>query len=425
MTPTARNVRRRDPDEGGIRSINRWLVRAFVTLTLLVLVAALAGSGYQSKLSSVQKNDNSAYLPSSAEATQVANISTSFNADDTIPGFLVYHRAGGLTGADRAKIMRDEQALRSLPGLASGRIGDPVVARDGATAALSVPLVARVDGKDVQGNDLSDAEKRIQDLGHRGNPPGLEVHTAGAGGLLGAFIDAFSGLDGKLLITAGLVVIVLLLLVYRSPVLWAVPLVSVALALSLSSGIVYALAKSGKITLNGQSQGILSVLVFGAGTDYALLLISRYREQLHHQARRRDAMVAALRGAAAPIAASAATVIASMLCLLASDLNSNRSLGPVLAIGVACTVLVMLTLLPTLLVLLGRWIFWPRIPRAGQTFDTAHDSGWARLAGFLGRHARPAWAAGLVILVVGIVFLPGLKASGLSSSDVSPTPRMR
>jgi RND superfamily putative drug exporter len=414
--PSETRTSQREPEQ---ESATRrpWVFRALLGVALVVFLVGLVGGGYQSKLTEVQKNDNSAFLPGSAEATKVDKITTGFNTNNTIPGFLVYHRPGGLTPEDRAKIARDAQAVTTLPGVAGDQVTGPTFAPDGATAAVSVPLLARINGVIVNGDDLSNAEKRVQDLGKAGAPPGLEVHTAGAGGLIGAFIDAFSGLDGKLLLTAGLVVIILLLLVYRSPVLWVVPLVSVFLALGVSSIIVYALAKSGTITLNGQSQGILSVLVFGAGTDYALLIISRYREELHSYRGRRLAMVAALRGAAPPILASAATVVLSMLCLLASELNSNRSLGPVLAVGIGCTLLVMLTVLPVALVLLGRWIFWPRVPHVDHRVDLARQGVWGRIAAFIGRHARPAWALSLLVLVVGIVFVPTLKASGLSTTN--------
>ncbi|HSP36712.1 MAG TPA: MMPL family transporter [Frankiaceae bacterium] len=402
---------------GGTRTAPTWLLRVLLGLGILVFLVGLVGGGYQSKLSEVQKNDNSAFLPGSAEATKVDRITTAFNTNNTIPGFLVYHRPGGLTAADRAAIADDLRALATTHGVAADQVSGPTVAGDGATATLAVPLVARVAGASVNGNDLSTAEKDVKAIGHAGTPPGLEVHTAGAGGLLGAFIDAFGGLDGKLLVTAGLVVVILLLLVYRSPVLWIVPLISVFLSLGFSSLLVYALAKSGTITLNGQSQGILSVLVFGAGTDYALLIISRYREELHVFPRRRDAMASALRGAAPPILASAATVVLSMLCLLASQLNSNRSLGPVLALGVACTLVVMLTVLPVLLVLLGRWVFWPRVPHVDEQVDLARHGLWGRVAATIGRHARPAWVISLLVLLVGILFVPGLKASGLSTTD--------
>ena len=202
---------------------------------------------------------------------------------------------------------------------------------------------------------------------------GLTVNVAGPAGLLGDLIEVFTAIDGPLLLVTLVVVLIILLIVYRSPVLWIFPLLAAGMSYSLASVFVYFLAEADVIKLNGQAQGILTVLVFGAGTDYALLLIARYREELHRHDRPWDAMKTAWRGAAPAIVASGVTVIVSLLCLLLSSLNSNRALGPVAALGIAATLLVMLTFLPALLVLGGRWAFWPRTP-AGATRRTRRPS---------------------------------------------------
>jgi RND superfamily putative drug exporter len=248
-------------------------------------------------------------------------------------------------------------------------------------------------------------------------PPGLAVHSAGAGGLIAAFIDAFSGLDGNLLLAAGLVVIVILLFVYRSPVLWFYPLFSAVIALGTASMIIYALAKSGTITLNGQSQGILSVLVIGAGTDYALLLVSRYREELHEYTSRVEAMRVAWKAAAQPILASAVTVILGLLCLTFAELNSTSGLGPVCAIGIACTALVMLTVLPAMLVISGRWIFWPKRPGVDHQSDIATHGLWGRIAGAVTRNSTKSWAISGLVLIACVIAISGLKTDGLSTID--------
>jgi RND superfamily putative drug exporter len=154
----------------------------------------------------------------------------------------------------------------------------------------------------------------------------------------------------------------ILIVVYRSPILWIIPLLSALFALSTAGGIVYLLAKNDIIDVDGQSQGILSVLVIGAATDYALLLIARYREELHLHENRFDAMRAAYKGVWEPILASGSTVAISLLVLLFSQLTNTAGLGPIGAIGIACSVITILTLLPALLLLFGRWIFWPRRP---------------------------------------------------------------
>lgn len=391
----------------------RWL---FGALALLVLFLGGAGGSYQGKLSSVQKNDNAAFLPKSAESTRVDAESRTFAAVQTIPGAVVYQRLAGLTAADLAKIKADAQAFRAISGVAADQIGIPQFTPDGRTASIQVPLVGQQGSVSVQGDVLVKVEKLVISTARAGSPAGLAVHSAGPGGLLVAFIDAFSGIDGALLLVAGLVVIGLLLVVYRSPVLWFFPLFSAGLALGGASLVIYELAKHNVLTLNGQSQGILSVLVIGAGTDYALLLISRYREELHRYASRVDAMARAWRGAAPAIGASALTVILGLLCLTFGQLNSDRSLGPVAAIGIACTVIVMLTFLPVLLVLAGRWIFWPRVPHVEHTTDLATHSGWGRFSRALGRRDRASWIVATVILFLCVAGVSGLKASGLTTA---------
>jgi RND superfamily putative drug exporter len=335
----------------------------------------------------------------------------------TIPGFVVYERAGGLTAADKAKIESDRTAILAIGGVAADQAG-PVSYSDKAPAAyVSVPLVAKNGAVSVDGAELAKVEKRVLAVATAHVPPGLSVHAAGPGGLLVAFIDAFNGIDGALLLAAGAVVIVILLVVYRSPVLWFFPLFSSVLALGAAALIIYPLAKHGVITLNGQSQGILSVLVIGAGTDYALLLVSRYREELHNYDSRVQAMTRAWRGAAPAIGASAITVIIGLLCLTLGQLNSDRSLGPVCAIGIACTVAVMLTFLPMFLVLFGRWVFWPRVPHVDHQADIATHGVWGRFAAAIGRHPRRSWTITTAALLICVVGLIGLKTGGLSTVD--------
>jgi putative drug exporter of the RND superfamily len=383
---------------------------------LMLLVGGFGGS-YQGKLGSVQKNDNAAYLPATAESTRVSDVQRRFVPVQTVPGFVVYQRAGGLTAADRAAIARDAGTMRGIAGVAAGQVAGPQFSRDGTTASIAVPLVARSGGKAVNGDRLVAVEKDVLDVARSGAPPGLVVHSAGPGGLLVAFIDSFSGIDGTLLVVAGLVVIVILLVVYRSPVLWFVPLFSAALALGAAALVVYQLALHEVVTLTGQSQGILSVLVLGAGTDYALLLISRYREELHREESRVQAMIRAWRGAAPAIAASAATVVLGLLCLGFGELNSDKSLGPVCAVGIACTLLVMLTFLPVFLALLGRWVFWPRIPRADQASDLATHGAWAPFAAALERRSRLAWTVSAAVLLACAAALPALDTGGLAITD--------
>ena len=383
---------------------------------LVFLVGALGGS-YQGRLGEVQKNDNAAYLPATAESTRVGDEARRFIDVETVPGFVVYHRDGGLTAADKAAIGADLADFRAIDGVAADQVAGPQFSADGQTASTAVPLIGRTGSTTVNGEQLVAVEQQVLKVARDGAPAGLAVHSAGVGGLLVAFIDSFSGLDSTLLLVAGIVVVVILLVVYRSPVLWFFPLFSAVLALGAASLAIYYLAKNGVLTLNGQSQGILFVLVIGAGTDYALLLISRYREELHTHESRVAAMTQAWRGAAPAIGASAATVILGLLCLGFGELNSDRSLGPVCAIGIACTVVVMLTFLPAFLALFGRWVFWPRTPHVDRASDIATHGVWWRFAQGLGRRARPAWIGATVVLLAFLAFLPTLDSNGLAITD--------
>ncbi|MGF7236627.1 MAG: MMPL family transporter, partial [Frankia sp.] len=298
MTPTTPPT-----SEPPHRSRPRILYVFGLVAVILFLIGAMGGS-YQGKLSGVQKNDNAEYLPNSAESTKVDAQSQQFRSVLSIPGFIVYQRNAGLTPADKVKIEADATSFATLPGVAGNQIVGPTYAAGGTTANISVPLIGKNRGVDVQGNELTKNEKRVIAAARANAPPGLVIHSAGAGGLLVAFIDTFKGIDGALLLAAGIVVIAILLVVYRSPVLWFFPLFSAALALGAAALVIYPLARHNVLTLNGQSQGILSVLVIGAGTDYALLLISRYREELHNYDSRIAALIRAWRGAAPAIAAS-------------------------------------------------------------------------------------------------------------------------
>jgi putative drug exporter of the RND superfamily len=240
------------------------------------------------------------------------------------------------------------------------------------------------------------------------------VYVTGPAGYFADFSKVFSGFDSTLLyITA---VIVILLLTYRSPVLWLLPLGCVFVALTAAQAVIYLLARNAGLTVNGQTAFILTVLVFGAGTDCALLLTARYREELRRHADRHEAMAVALGRAAPAIIASGATVILSLLCLLVAELSSTRSLGPVTAIGVAVGLLAMITLLPALLVVFGRWVFWPRRPTMDSAEPTEHGL-WARIGQRMAVRPRLVWVMTAVVLGLLALGTTGLDANDLQSKD--------
>src|SRR5688572_3145061 len=228
---------------------------------------------------------------------------------------------------------------------------------------------------------------------------GVNVYVAGAGGQAADSAEAFGGIDSTLLTATLSVVILILLFTYRSPILWILPIFSAVVALFVSQALVYFLARYADLTVNGQSYAILTILVIGAGTDYALLLVARYREELRRHEDRHEAMAFALHRAAPAILASAATVVVGMLCLTVAEMNSTAGLGPVAAVGIAVTFLVMVTLLPALLVITGRWIFWPKRPAFGSPEPT--ESGfWAKVAAWIKPRPRRVWVGTTVILAV-------------------------
>jgi putative drug exporter of the RND superfamily len=388
-------------------TMRRIIIAAAAITTIWLGLGAWAGP-LAGRLSEVAENDNAAFLPSDAEATRAERLAVDFTDRQTLPAVVVYERPGGVTAADGARVVADARALASIQGVVPP-LPPPVPSQDGEALELVVPIDSTAAGGDVDAIVESIREAAP-------SRDGLTVHVTGPAGLLADLIAVFKEIDVTLLLVTASIVVLILLVVYRSPLLWLVPLISTGIAFAGAGAAVYGLADAGAIDLNGQAQGILTVLVFGAGTDYALLLIARYREELHQHPSTATAMMAALRGAAPALVASAGTVIASLLCLLLSGLNSNRALGPVGAIGIGVTLVVMLTLLPALLLLGGRWVFWPRVPRAGQPMTESRL--WRRMAALIGHRARTVWIITTVVLAALSVGLTRLDVSGLSQADV-------
>ncbi|WP_205473632.1 MMPL family transporter [Nocardioides sp. SYSU D00038] len=361
-----------------------WVVVA-VWVGLVVGGFALAG-----KLDSVTRDGQVDYLPASAQSTRV------LQAEADLPGgengllVVVYERPGGLQPGDREAALRGHAELAERFGTDADAPPEIVDSADGTALMYALPLDREAVAEEA--GATADARRLLADT-----PDGLDVHVTGPTALGADMDEVFDAVDSRLLLATALVVAVLLILTYRSPLLWLVPLAAVGVAAVTSMGVVYALTQALDFTITSMSSALLIVLVFGAGTDYALLLVSRYREELHHHERPIDAMLAALRGAGPAILASAATVVAGLLCLLAADLNSISSLGPVGAAGIGAALLVMLTLFPALLVVLGRRVFWPFVPRFGAEVRAA-GSRWARLGDLVARRRVVGWLVPLVLL---------------------------
>ncbi|MGI5371286.1 MMPL family transporter [Streptomyces iakyrus] len=386
----------------------KWLVLVFWVVVLFI------AAPFAMKLTDAQDNDAASWLPGSAESTQVLEISEDFRPEQ-IPAVVIYARESGLTAQDRAEITEDVSQLKQLRdhGIIGEQTRGPVFDRqtDPRAAQVFVPIMMDEEGWER----ISPAVESIRDdVGTGGD--GLSVHITGPGGTSADFAEAFEGIDSTLLFAAMTVVIVMLLITYRSLTLLLVPLIAVVCALFTSQALIYVLAEHAGLTVNGQSAGILTVLVFGAGTDYALLLVARYREELRRHEDRHEAMALALHRAGPAVLASGATVVLSMLVLLTAEMNSTSGLGPVAAIGVAVALFAMMSLFPALLVIFGRWIFWPVIPHLGSPEPTERGV-WARTGRRIARRPRMTWAVTALALAVCSLGLIQLRAEGIGNAD--------
>jgi RND superfamily putative drug exporter len=382
--------------------VTKWIVLAFWLVTVVV-----AGS-FAAKLTDVQNNEASSWLPASAESTKALEKLGPFQDPNSIPTLVVYERDSGLTEADIAAATEDAAEFASVNGV-DGEIQGPFPSEDGQALQTVVTFNFGPDGWNAM-PDAADDLRAIATL------DGGNVYIAGAGGQAADAAEAFAGIDTNLLFATLAVVIIILLFTYRSPILWVLPIICAGVALFTSQAIIYFLAKYADLTVNGQSQAILTILVIGAGTDYALLLVARYREELRRHEDRHEAMAFALHRAAPAVLASAATVVVSMLCLLVAEMNSTAGLGPVAAIGIAVTFCVQVTLLPALLVITGRWIFWPKRPDFGSPEPTKSGF-WAKVGRWIAPRPRRVWIGTTLALGVACLGLFALNTSGLSTED--------
>jgi RND superfamily putative drug exporter len=402
-------------------------------LAMLVVISWFIITGFFGplfgKLTSVQENNNSSFLPKGAEATQAADLIEGFSADSFLafPTLILFE--GKVTPENLAAINAHMAGVGSLAiGDTDKKISDYIApdqvisvfpSEDGEAILANVPL---------DGNAISEllpndepvlpaiVEALREDVKPLAEANGVSHYVTGPAGLLGDLFGAFGSIDSTLLLTTLAVVAVILIVVYRSPVLWIIPLLSSLFALSTAGGIVYLLAKADIIDVDGQSQGILSVLVIGAATDYALLLIARYREELHHHENRFDAMRAAYKGVWEPILASGSTVAIALMVLLFSQLTNTAGLGPIGAIGIVVSMITILTLLPALLLLFGRWIFWPRVPK-NDGDDHVLEGLWSKVGAGIGRNPRKAWVISGTVLLLFAFASTTLKADGIGTVD--------
>ncbi|WP_028061463.1 MMPL family transporter [Candidatus Solirubrobacter pratensis] len=382
----------------------KWIVFA-VTFVVFLGFASQGG-----KFQDAQKNEVSSFLPGSAESVKALKDVERFPGGEVAPAVIVYERPSGLTDADKRRIEQTVPKLNRNRLPLVGEAQPPVFARTGKAAIIVQP----VEPGDGQGQKFQDAAQSIRDRAGESSG-GLEVKLTGAAGFSLDAIKVFANINGSLLLVAALIVLVLLIVIYRSPIFWVIPFFTVLLAEGASRGFGYLLAEAG-VTINGQSGGILPVLVFGAGTDYALLLVSRYREELRRHEDKHEAMAIALRSAGPAILASGLTVIAALLTLSIAEVNGTAGLGPIGAMGVALAMISMLTLLPAALTICGRNWFWPRIPHLGEAgVDETHGF-WRRIGDRVGTRPRAVWVTGCVVLLILAANLVNLD-TGLTSGN--------
>ncbi|WP_150958641.1 MMPL family transporter [Microbacterium testaceum] len=397
--------------------VSRWLrVGIPSLLVLLWVVGGSIGGPFFGKVDQVATNDQSSFLPQSADATRVAERLTDFTGSDTIPAIVVVATSDGaaLSDAQITALQTLATDIVAVDGV-SGDASPPVVADDGQAAQIFVPI-------DSSG-EVREVVEQVRATVSAEAPAGVEAWVTGPAGFTADLVKGFLGIDGLLLIVALVAVFVILVIVYRSPLLPVLVLLTSVFALCVALLTVWWLAYAGIVVLNGQVQGILFILVIGAATDYALLYVARFREAVGEGLSRWDATTRAWKGAFEPILASGGTVIAGLLCLLLSDLATNRALGPIASIGIAFAVLSALTFLPALLALVGRAAFWPFLPKPGQAALPADLTQpvkglWPRQARFVARRARPVWIVCTLVLLAACVGVTQLRADGVPSSDL-------
>lgn len=348
----------------------------------VLIIVAMIGTNLPGKFSDAEENESRSFLPADVESTKALEITEALAGSETAPTVIAYGRDGGLTAQDKQQIADDigrlNEATKEFKNTTP--FGNPTgpdarepyqLSEDGKVALIS--NVIKSDG----GGDsavILDPVDKYRDLVSKDPPDGLQVKVTGPAGVSADAIKIFEGINGALIGAAFALVILLLIIIYRSPRFWFFPILAVVFAEIAARGGGWLLTELG-VTVNGQSSSILSVLVIGAGTDYALLLVARYREELRRHQDPHEAMQLALQSAGPAILASGATVMVALLTLMLAKVNGTAGLGPTGAMGIFIAVLVMLTFLPALLTWRGRKPFWPFIPYGPQ--DAIPETGFA------------------------------------------------
>ena len=375
----------------------KWIVVAI----WLITVFAFSAANLPSKFEEIQKNDSASFLPSDAESTKALEATKEIQGAENVTVVAVYRRDGGLTAADRQRLAADRAELNALELRNTGPFGEPRISPDG-TSALLLADIATDGESDTILKPVDEVRERISDPGG-----GLEVQVTGSAGFSADAIKVFENINGTLLIAAVALVFLLLAGIYRSPLFLWIPLITVGFAELVSRGLGWMASEVAGVTVNGQSSSIMSILVLGAGTDYALLVVARYREELRHEQDKHTALATALAASGPAVVASALTVVLALLCLTVAEVNGTAGLGPLGALGVLTAMVAMLTLLPALLAIFGRRAFWPFVPY-GPEGPEAPDATPApsHIAPRLGFAVAMLFNVGILVGVLAVVGVP-------------------
>jgi RND superfamily putative drug exporter len=376
----------------------------------LLAVVAFGAAQLPTKFEEVQKNESTSFLPGEAESTKALTDAEEIRGEESVTIVAVYRNPDGLTAADKARIRADRRELNSLDLARTGPFAPPVFSKNGQAALLNADIAVNGEGETITG-PVDEVRAKIS-----GERDGMTVKVTGSAGFSADAIKVFEGINGTLLIAASALVFILLALIYRSPLFLWIPLFSVAMAEIASRSLGYLIAEAG-FTVNAQASSIMSVLVLGAGTDYALLLVSRYREELRQREDKKEAAAIAAYATAPAIFASAITVMLALMCLTLAEVNGTAGLGPLGALGVAVAMVSMLTLLPALLAITGRRAFWPLVPRVGDEGADAAHGRWRQWGEWIDRRPRRVWIGTTLILLVMCAGLVTSFSTNLTQAD--------
>ena len=375
----------------------------------------------------------SSFLPGDAESTRAAELVRERYASDSTPAIIVFRNPSGLTDEDFAAAEEASDAFVEMSRETGSNISSvisistipPARAELVSPDETTMTLLVNITGSPAE-EAYADRVEDIRDITDGIDNASLDVKVSGPGGLIADLVSVFENIDGFLLIVTASLVLILLVLIYRSPVVALVPILLVGLVFQLASGIGAVILEAADAAVSGQTTGIMTVILFGAGTDYILFISARYREELTLNEDKHVAMRKSMRAVGSAIASASGTLVLASLILLLARLGTYQSLGPAIAIAIVLMMLAALTLVPAVLTILGRFAFWPFRPRydaAAEADDVERSSRiWSRIAGFvLGRPGAVLAATTVVLLLLSTgVFRTELTYDSLETlpSDV-------